>query len=440
VIRRRDVQMYASHRAAMNEQTLLHGVSVRDETPELSSSKPSENGLHQAHNKSCRGQYDKFSMKQRPTEHERIVCHVSTVHRGLDPRIFWKECVSLASAGYRVTLLAPGIPAGIVEGVLCIPLRHETRRWIRPLMGFSAFWRVLRLHPRIAHFHDPELIPVAVALRVFGLKTIYDAHEDLPKQLKQKDWAQRPVIRVAVTGLAWWLERSLRWLSAVVYVVDGQTESKMNARAVLARNFPREDLFPPAVTPRDPTALPINVVYVGGLGRGGDFRVLIDAVGMLPEGQARFLVAGYWKSREFRDECEQSIGWGRVELLGELAHTEIRGVLLRGDIGVHCPRTEPNVVRSIPLKVLEYMACGLPMVLTDIPFWHEMFGDIPLYVAEPSAASIATALAELINDPAARHERGSQGLSLLQANEWYWEKESAKLLALYEDLLGGIHV
>src|SRR5450830_645462 len=40
------------------------------------------------------------------------VCHVSTVHSDLDPRIFWKKCVSLASAGYGVTLLTPGTIGG----------------------------------------------------------------------------------------------------------------------------------------------------------------------------------------------------------------------------------------------------------------------------------------------------------------------------------------
>ena len=39
-------------------------------------------------------------------------CHISTVHSDLDPRIFWKECVSLASAGYWVTLLALGATGG----------------------------------------------------------------------------------------------------------------------------------------------------------------------------------------------------------------------------------------------------------------------------------------------------------------------------------------
>lgn len=362
------------------------------------------------------------------------VCHVSTVHSGLDPRIFWKECVSLASAGYRVTLLAPGIPTGIVQRVVCVPIRTVTRRWVRPFMGFPVFWRVLRLHPRIAHFHDPELIPVAVALRVFGLKTIYDAHEDLPKQLGDKDWAKGHFVRMALKAYAAWLEWCLRWLSAVIYVVDEQTESRANSRTIMVRNFPRQDLFAMGETYWHLTKLPLTVIYVGGLSRGRGIRELIDAVGMLPEGQVHFVLAGRWASRELREECEQSKGWSRVVHVDEVAHTSIPEMLRAADIGVHCPRRGANMDRSIPLKVFEYLASRLPIVLTDIPFWRELFGDVPLYVAEPSAASIAAALAELIGDPAARDERASRGLALLRAHGWYWEKESLRLLRLYDDL------
>ncbi len=378
-------------------------------------------------------------MRQKPDEGKMRVCEVSTVHTGLDDRIFWKECVSLASAGYQVMLLAPGIPAGIMQGVACIPLRHETHRWTRPLMGSSVFGRVLRLHPRIVHVHDPELIPVAVALQVLGLETIYDAHEDLPKQLQQKRWAQRPVTGVVTRVFAWWLEKSLRWLSAVVYVVDGQTESKMNVRAVLVRNFPRADLFAPKDASQRSVALPMKVVYVGGLAQGRGIRELVDAVGMLEDPSARLLLAGPWESAEFQHDCEQSANWPRVEYVGVVSHSEIPGILHGASIGVHCPKRGPNMMRSIPNKVLEYMACGLPIVLTDVPFWHEMFGDVPLYVAEPTAASITVALAELIDDPAGRSERGRQGLALLQENGWYWERENAKLLALYDDLLEDTH-
>lgn len=377
--------------------------------------------------------------RQKPDEGKSRVCHVSTAHVGLDDRIFWKECTSLVAAGYGVTLLAPGIPMGIVEGVLCMPLRHESRRWARPFLGCSVFWRVLRMSPRIAHFHDPELIPVAAALRVFGLKTVYDAHEDLPKQQKQKDWAQRGLVRVAVRPLVWWLERTLRCLSAVVYVVDGQTESQMNSRAVLVRNFPREDLFVPLATKRDPMIWPLNVVYVGGLSETRGIREVIEGVGKLADGRANLLLAGRWESSEFRDVCERTVGWDRVQLLGDLAHTDVSELLGRADIGVHCPGRGPNMMRSIPVKVLEYMACGLPVVLTDVSFWHELFGDIPLYVTQPNAASIAAALTELINDPAGRRRRADQGLTMLRANEWYWAKESAKLRALYDTLCEATH-
>jgi glycosyltransferase involved in cell wall biosynthesis len=97
------------------------------------------------------------------------------------------------------------------------------------------------------------------------------------------------------------------------------------------------------------------------------------------------------------------------------------------------------MVRSIPVKVLEYMACELPIILTDVPFWRELFGDIPLYVAEPSAAFIAAALTELINDPSSRSQRADQGLALLRAKGWYWENERASLLALYDDLCEAEH-
>ena len=46
----------------------------------------------------------------------------------------------------------------------------------------------LRQNARIFHFHDPELIPLGLLLRMLRHQVIYDVHEDLPRAILYKEW------------------------------------------------------------------------------------------------------------------------------------------------------------------------------------------------------------------------------------------------------------
>src|SRR5208283_5204862 len=117
--------------------------------------------------------------------------HLSSVHPPHDNRIFWKECLTLAGAGYGVSLVVcDAVPRWTASNqVAVISVRRRPGRFGRILISTVAVARAgLRLNADLYHFHDPELIPLGLLLRVLGKRVIYDVHEDLPRDILIKTW------------------------------------------------------------------------------------------------------------------------------------------------------------------------------------------------------------------------------------------------------------
>lgn len=94
----------------------------------------------------------------------------------------------------------------------------------------------------------------------------------------------------------------------------------------------------------------------------------------------------------------------RIELCGSVAHDRIPSHLRRGDIFV-LPSTSEGCANA----VLEAMAVGLPLILSDRPFMHEIADEsFATFVDPTSSSEIASAIAELAADPTNRRERGKR--------------------------------
>lgn len=108
------------------------------------------------------------------------ICHITTAHTAFDTRIFRRQCVSLARAGFRVSLVCRHARQEVVDGVHLVPLPEPA----------SAFDRLLFLPKHAAdvaqgldadlyQFHDPELVPHMRRLaRASDRPVIWDAHEN----------------------------------------------------------------------------------------------------------------------------------------------------------------------------------------------------------------------------------------------------------------------
>src|SRR5579885_1463206 len=168
------------------------------------------------------------------------VLHLTSGHRADDARIFGKECLTLSRAGYRVGIVVPenGTSRRWVQGVEIIPVAYYAGRLGRMVASvISVAITALRSGASVYHFHDPDLIPVRLALRLLGKEVIYDAHEDVPRDILIKNWIprslRRPVALLAA-GVEWVMGRLL---SGVVAATPTIARRFPQCRTALVQNF-----------------------------------------------------------------------------------------------------------------------------------------------------------------------------------------------------------
>ena len=123
---------------------------------------------------------------------------------------------------------------------------------------------------------------------------------------------------------------------------------------------------------------------------------------------------------------------GRVHLLGALAHENIGPLLRALDVGV-APYVPSTDFYFSPLKVLEYLAAGLPVVFPDLGDLLEVVGGGGLSYAADDSGALAGALAHLVDDDALRRRLARPAKR--KALRWSWAETARRIEALAERAL-----
>jgi hypothetical protein len=112
---------------------------------------------------------------------------MSYVHKWDDSRIYYKEALSL-SKNYSVelhTLADFKCREELNLNVYGLP--KYNKRYKRILNWIRLFIRAMKSDAQIFHFHDPELIPLALIIKkIKNVKMIYDVHEDYSQSILNK--------------------------------------------------------------------------------------------------------------------------------------------------------------------------------------------------------------------------------------------------------------
>jgi glycosyltransferase involved in cell wall biosynthesis len=335
-------------------------------------------------------------------------------------------------------LIARADADGWNHGVRIIALQTYRRRLTRMSLGvLRAFRLAWRARADVYHIHDPELMPVVVALRLMGKAVVYDAHEWLSKQVDAKPYLP-PSTRAAARTVA----RAIEWsadtfASRVVTVNEACAEIYRPDKVTIVANFPDNlGTFSAPEASSGPVDAGPRFVYVGGISRVRGVVEQVDAIAELNRtDSARFTLLGAFDGAALEQEVSQQPGWSYVDYLGPTPHAEVAGHLAGAIAGLATLLPTPNHLISSPVKVFEYMASGLPVILSDFPAWRRMLdgADCALFVDPGDPAAIAGAMRWLIHHPDRAAEMGAAARIAVD-ERFNWTTQLDNLVGAYRVL------
>jgi len=360
------------------------------------------------------------------------IVHLTSVHKDGDVRIFHKQCVSLADAGYDVTLVIPNTLSRIENGVSIRSFIEQKRsRFFRIFRtGKKIYKEALLVNGSIYHLHDPELLRLAKKLKRQGKIVIYDAHEDLPRQVLAKNYIPKFLRKIISKMVERYENKAVAKLDGVIAATPHIRDRflKVQKNTLDVNNFPILDelVFDVDNSQKDEN----EICYVGGV---EVVRGIVGLVDALPQTKSKLILAGTIYGEGLKSKLENAPGWQQVEYLGFVSRKEVANIYRRSRIGIVTLHPLINYLDSLPVKMFEYMAAGIPVIASDFPLWNKILTEnkCGLCVNPFDKDSIAKAINELLANPEKAKQLGQNGKKAV-LEKFNWNIEKKKLIEFYE--------
>lgn len=390
-----------------------------------------------------------------------ILIAVENLSVPFDRRV-WQESRALVDAGFRVTVICPAgavrdrEPEASIEGVriLRYPLRPATGGPAGYFREYAfALWHTIRLAIKVrrqsrvdaVHACNPPdlLFIVALLLRPFGAKFVFDHHDLVPELFLSRFTGRRPVLQVLTRTV----ER-LTFAAADAVISTNESYKRVaigrgkipSDRVVVVRSAPDLSRFvqrPPDETLR--SGKPYLLAYLGVMGPqdGVDYalRALRHLRADLGRDDIHCIFMGAGDVYDDMILLSRQLGVADiVEFPGRVSDEFVQRCLSTADVCLSPDPLSPLNNVSTMNKVVEYMAMGRPIVSFDLLEARVSAGDAAVYVPANDEMGFAVAIDSLLRDPDRRQQMGEIGRRRVE-QELSWDISRRKLIDFYQKLL-----
>ena len=380
-------------------------------------------------------------------------------------RRVWMELSALRDGGHEVSAICPmGEPwtsaYEVIDGIAIwrYPPPPATRGALSYIWEFLYCWlqtarlSLTALSRRgfdVVHAANPPDTFWAIGLfyKLFGKRFVFDHHDLCPelyvarfgprvegsllhRLLHLLEWAQFRTADLVIST-----NESYRQVA----ITRGRVDP---SRVVVVRSGPSRERFA-TVRPVDPglkRGRPLLVAYLGVMAPQDGVDHLLRAAHHLVHVRGRrdvvFTLVGAGDSFEdLRALARELKLEEHVCFTGRIPDEEVERVLATADVCVSPDPLNPLNDVSTMNKVLEYMACGRPIVAYDLREHRFSAGEGALYAEPNRIEDLADKVAILLDDPARRERMGEYNRRRF-LEQMAWEYSAGELLRAYEVLCG----
>jgi glycosyltransferase involved in cell wall biosynthesis len=350
---------------------------------------------------------------------------VTVVHNPEDARIRQRQINALIAAGWKVTYVAPfrgfGLeppparPAGPGRGGLrCMNVpRSSGRRRLHAWRAARTIMKVLAEDHDVVLVHDPELLVAAAGLRIKNL--IWDVHEDPAAALQVKSWM--PAVLRRPVGAAWrWAERVAERRYFLLLAEHAYQGRFRRSHPVIANSVSVPEVVAPAGDER--------VSYLGTvtMSRGCDVMVEVGReLRRRTDGALKLEVIGEAHDPEARQSLQSAAAAGDLTWLGFVRSEEALSRVSGSLAGLCLLRNLPNYRVSLPTKIVEYCALGVPVITTPLPLAANLIHseNVGFEVPWDDPSAVVDTILRLRAEPALRLQMGVNGHRVaLREHDW----------------------
>jgi glycosyltransferase involved in cell wall biosynthesis len=369
-----------------------------------------------------------------------------------DPRVL-KEAEHLQKAGYQLTVFcwdrASELPPEetLSSGVNIIRIHVVPSSYgigTRQLGKLIRFWKVIQPHlqkvkPDYIHCHDFDTLPAGLWYGKFHhLPVIYDAHEYYSDLVK-------PRLKGIVGSILYRLIRLAEHIcashsNAIITVDDtlARIYQNFNTSVIVLGHYPIKELASQVNPVFSRPSL--SMIYAGRLSVDRGLLIYVDLLRRLLDVgiPAHLVLAGTYTPEQ---DKLRFIGYAQdvkiyIADLGWIPYQEMSQLYRSSDIGLSILLPEPRYIAAVPVKLFEYMACGLPVVASNFPATSAIINEADCGILVDPTGDLTEPVQKIKswwNDRSEPSRLGENGRHSI-LTKYNWENQIQRLLKLYQEL------